>query len=217
VQNIRNNKTHARTPKWAQKWGLVDISEIKRKERKSQWATRYNDRLPNSTFEGQPLEDGQEAGSSSVDLSNEDNRVRRQSNGDLWRPEDENYYNQRNASQSSGGRWRYPANFDESELTEIPKKSKRKKDKRDRWERTQEAYTLSEEQSKKKKKKSSKRRKSRSSLQDSVNSRDNTTEFPEDPEGGLYGNSTRVPDDEDTSTPGSRRKDTPDDVFDHQF
>jgi hypothetical protein len=38
-----NNKTHARTPKWAQRYGLVDTSEIKRKERKSQSQSRYND------------------------------------------------------------------------------------------------------------------------------------------------------------------------------
>ncbi|KAF5357912.1 hypothetical protein D9756_001570 [Leucocoprinus leucothites] len=224
IQNIRNNKTHARTPKWAQKWGLVDTSEIKRKERKSQWAHRYNDRLPHSTLEGQALEEGQEAGSSSIELSTEGGRARKQNsngNGDLWRPEDESYYNQRESSQSSGGRWRYPANFDEADLNVIPKKSKKKKDKKDRWARTQDAYTLSEEQSKKKRK-SSKRKKSKSSLQDSVISRDsNTTELPEDPEGGLYGNSSRLHNDEDHTPPdGQHKKETTattDDVFNHQF
>lgn len=224
LQNIRNNKTHARTPKWAQKWGLVDTSDIKRKERKSQWASRYNDRLPHSTLEGQPLEEGQEAGSSSVDLSAEGNRgFRQSSNGtsELWKSEDEIYYNQRDSTQpESGGRWKYPANFDDTELTAIPRKSK-KKDKKDRWARTQEAYTLSEEQSKKKRK-SSKRKKSKSSLQDSVISRDlSDAEFPEDAEGGLYGNSSRVVNDEDlTSLDGTNRKQltaTPGDIFDHQF
>ncbi|KXN89259.1 hypothetical protein AN958_06013 [Leucoagaricus sp. SymC.cos] len=220
IQNIRNNKTHARTPKWAQKWGLVDTSEIKRKERRSQWASRYNDRLPHSTLEGQPLEEGQEAGSSSVDLSREQsgNRGQPNGNGDLWRPEDESYYNRQESNQSSGGRWHYPANFDEAELTAIPKKSKKKKEKKDRWARTQEAYTMSEEQSKKKK--SSKRKKNR---RDSVASRDSSTgEFPEDPEGGLYGNSSRVPDglEDDISTPSSKKKEstaTPEDIFSHQF
>jgi hypothetical protein len=221
AQNIRNNKTHSRTPKWAQKWGLVDTSEIKRKERKSQWATRYNDRLPHSALDGQPLEEGQEVGSSSVDLSNEETRARRQqSNGDLWRSEEESFYNQRSSTQSSGGRWHYPANFDEAELTAIPKKGKKKKDKKDRWARTQDAYTLSEEQSRKKK--SSKRKKSMSSQQDSVITRDsNTTELPEDAEGGLYGNSSRVPDEiGDISSPGPQGKEsaaTPNDIFNHQF
>jgi len=210
IQNIRNNKTHARTPKWVQKWGLVDTAEIKRKERRSQWATRYNDRLPNSTLEGQPLEEGQEAGSSSVDLSTEDARPRRQANGELWKPEEENYYNDRNSS----GRWHYPANFNDAELTAIPKKSK-KKDKRDRWARTQEAYSLTENEPRKKR---SRRKKSRSSIQESFQD-DSVASLPEDPEGGLYGNSSRVPDD-DISTPHSKKKEptaTTDDVFNHEF
>ena len=224
LQNIRNNKTHSRTPKWAQKWGLVDTSEIKRKERKSQWATRYNDRLPHSTLEGQPLEDGQEAGSSSIDLSSEGYRgLRKNSTGavELWKSEDEIYYNQRDSAQpESGGRWKYPANFDDTELTAIPRKSK-KKDKKDRWARTQEAYILSEEQSNKKRK-SSKRKKSKNSLQDSFVSRNSSTaELPEDAEGGLYGNSSRVPDDDGLSPPnGTNKKQstaTSDDIFDHQF
>ncbi|KAJ3558289.1 hypothetical protein NP233_g11537 [Leucocoprinus birnbaumii] len=222
IQNIRNNKSHARTPKWAQKWGLVDTSEIKRKERKSQWAHRYNDRLPHSTLDGQPLAEGQEAGSSSIDLSTEGGRARKQNtNGDLWRPEDESYYNQQESNRSSGGRWHYPANFDEADLTAIPKKSKKKKDKKDRWARTQEAYTMSEDPSQKKRK-SSRRKKSRSSLQDSVASRDSSAvELPEDPEGGLYGNSSRVPDESDSTLPNGQHKQgntaTSDDVFNHQF
>ena len=225
LQNIRNNKTHSRTPKWAQKWGLVDTSEIKRKERKSQWATRYNDRLPHSTLEGQPLEDGQEAGSSSIDLSSEGYRgLRKNSTGavELWKSEDEIYYNQRDSAQpESGERWKYPANFDDTELTAIPRKSKKKKDKKDRWARTQEAYILSEEQSNKKRK-SSKRKKSKNSLQDSFVSRNSSTaELPEDAEGGLYGNSSRVPDDDGLSPPnGTNKKQstaTSDDIFDHQF
>jgi len=212
IQNIRNNKTHARTPKWVQKWGLVDTSEIKRKERRSQWASRYNDRLPNSTLEGRPLEEGQEAGSSSVDLSNEDVRSRNRANGELWKPEEENYYNERNSS----GRWHYPANFDDAELTAVPKKSKKKdkKDKKDRWTRTQEAYSLTEQQPRKKK---SKRKKSRSSIPESIQD-DSVVSLPEDAEGGLYGNSTRVAD--DNISLDSKKKEpagTTDDIFNHQF
>ncbi len=112
-QNVRNNKNHTRTPKWIQRYGLVDISEIRRKERKSQWATRYHDRLPRSTLEGQPYEEGQERGSS-TNLSVESGsggRPKRQPNGELWRPEDESYYNPDkpgSVASSSGGRWHYP-------------------------------------------------------------------------------------------------------------
>jgi len=202
----------------------VDTSEIKRKERKSQWATRYNDRLPHSTLEGQPLEDGQEAGSSSIDLSSEGNRGFRKNStgaGELWKSEDEAYYNQRDSNPpESGGRWKYPANFDDTELTAIPRRSK-KKDKKDRWARTQEAYILSDEQSKKKRK-SSKRKKSKSSLQDSFVSRDSSTaELPEDAEGRLYGNSSRVLNDDGPTPPSGMSKKQPtatsDDIFDHQF
>ena len=46
-----------------QKYGLVDTSEIKRKERRSQWASRYAERLPHSALEDQPYEEGQGSGS----------------------------------------------------------------------------------------------------------------------------------------------------------
>ncbi|KAF9454493.1 hypothetical protein P691DRAFT_638054, partial [Macrolepiota fuliginosa MF-IS2] len=225
IQNIRNNKTHARTPKWAQKWGLIDTSDIKRKERRSQWATRYKDRLPQSTLEGLPYEEGQEVGSSEDLTIVEENRPRQQPNGDLWKSEDEQYYNNDRKANKASGRWHYPANFDDAELPAVPKKSK-KKDKKDRWARTQEAYTHSDEQPRKKK--SSKRKKSRASLQDSVASRNSSAvELPEDPEGGLYGNSSRLPDDE-TPTSGPTPGPTPgpkndgptansDDIFNHQF
>lgn len=221
-QNIRNNKSHARTPKWAQKWGLIDTSEIKRKERRSQWAGRFNDRLPHSTLEDQPLAEGQEAGSSSIDLPSQDTRSPKQpnANGDLWRPEDERFYNQRDASGATSGRWHYPANFDDAELTAVPKKNRKKKDKKDRWERTQDAYNMSEERSRKKKKSSKRksRRSSASSIPDDSSRNSGTIEQPEDPEGGLYGNSTRIAD-ADTSTPNANRNPTPaaGDIFDHQF
>ncbi|KAL0071409.1 hypothetical protein AAF712_001266 [Marasmius tenuissimus] len=215
IQNIRNNKTHARTPKWAQKWGLVDTSEIRRKERKSQWANRYKDRLPNSTLDGRPLEEGQ-VGSSSQSISSEDGRPPRGPNDPLWREEDEQYYNQPNNSNSSG-RWHYPANFDDAVVSGSgSRKSKKKKEKKDRWARTEDAYSLSEQQPRKK----SKRRKSRSSMTTSMDSTGDATQFPEDPEGGLYGpNPTqRAANEEDRREANAKSKaTTDDDVFSHQF
>jgi len=205
IQNIRNNKTHARTPKWAQRYGLIDTSTIERHQRRSQWATRYNDRLPNSTLEGQPYEEGQEQ-ASSVDLSPaEGSRSQKQpAGGDLWRPEDESYYGTETSSVSSG-RWRYPANFDDAAL---PKRKKEKK--KDRWARTEDAYAVSEEGSHKKSKKKKKKNRS-STAGDSVDSRNSTTQYPEAAEGGLYGDSPRKPEEPNA------KEETGDDIFKHQF
>ncbi|KAG7452516.1 uncharacterized protein BT62DRAFT_998546 [Guyanagaster necrorhizus] len=212
IQNIRNNKNHRRTPKWAQRYGLVDTFEIRRKERKSQWAARYNDRLPQSTLEGQPYEEGQEAGSS-IDLPSEDGRGQRQVNGDLWRPEDENYYvaaQDANLGTASSGRWHYPANFENTAVSaNSSKRSKKKKEKKDRWARTEDAYSVSEERQRRKSKK--KKGKSSAAPDDSMYSQDGSVEFPEDAEGGLYGE--RATETGDTGQP----KKTGDDVFSHEF
>ncbi|ORY59420.1 hypothetical protein BCR35DRAFT_309279 [Leucosporidium creatinivorum] len=45
-QTIRNNKTKARTPKWAIKYGLVEVQD--KRGGKHQWAGRYDERLPDS-------------------------------------------------------------------------------------------------------------------------------------------------------------------------
>jgi len=208
IQNIRNNKNHARTPKWAQRYGLVDTSEIKRKERKSQWQSRYNDRLPRSTLEGAPYEEGQEH-ASSVDLSSEGHQPapRTRTNGELWGPEDEQYYNNDAAespASSGGGRWHYPANFDDAVAPSKSSKKKKKGDKKDRWARTEDAYSISEEQSQRKK---SKKKKSKTSLYS-----DSTTEFPEAAEGGLYGDRAAAADAREPV-----RQSTTDDVFNHEF
>jgi hypothetical protein len=195
-----------------QKYGLVDTAEIRRKERKSQWANRYNDRLPHSALEGQAYEEGQEGGSS-VDLSQEGGsagRNRRQGNGELWRPEDENYYNADTASQNtSSGRWRYPANFDDAEPIPLPPKKSKKK-KKDRWERTQDAYSMSAEGDSSKKKKKKKRRSMDAESSIVTNA---STEFPEDPEGGLYGD---APARASKSQP-AKADQTDDTVFNHEF
>ncbi|KAG6818114.1 hypothetical protein H0H87_000019 [Tephrocybe sp. NHM501043] len=206
IQNIRNNKNHARTPKWAQRYGLVDTSTIERHQRRSQWAHRYNDRLPESTHDGQPYAEGQEQ-ASSVDLPATESRPQRQPDGDLWRPEDESYYNA-DTTGGSSGRWHYPANFEDAAL---PKRKKEKKVKKDRWARTEDAYSLSEEQSQGKKSRK-KKKKSRSSIGgDTMNSRDSVAEFPEAAEGGLYHEHNAGP----TATKETQANG--DDVFQHQF
>ncbi|KAF9069617.1 hypothetical protein BDP27DRAFT_1392285 [Rhodocollybia butyracea] len=191
IQNIRNNQNRARTPKWAQRYGLVSTSGMRRKERKSQWATRYNDRLPRSTLEGQAYEEGQEGSSS----------LKRRFVG----ADDEQYYTNANSSASSGGRWHYPANFDDAALpSNGSKRGKKKKEKKDRWARTEDAYSISEQQPKKRVKK----KKSRSSMAPSID--DSSVGYPEDPEGGLYGNTTAV---DEHSEPRA----TNEDVFTHEF
>jgi len=163
IQNVRNNKNNRRTPKWAVRYGLVDTSEIERKKKRSQWASRYDERLPHSALEGQEYEEGQVAGDT-PNAESGDPLARRNGDPALWREEDESYYNGGNraragsvqsGSQSSlsGRRWQYPANFNEA--TEVEgmeldgrkgkgkkksSSSKRSKDKKDRWGRTADAH-----------------------------------------------------------------------------
>lgn len=129
----------------------------------------------------------------------------------MWGPDDESYYSN-NASTSSGGRWRYPANFEDAV---IPTEGReRKKTQKDRWARTEDAYNISEQQSKKKK---TKRRKRRSSVAPSTISGDSTVGYPEDAEGGLYGNTQAVEEhavEEHTAEPNGH---TNADIFSHEF
>ncbi|SJX63417.1 uncharacterized protein SRS1_11073 [Sporisorium reilianum f. sp. reilianum] len=46
IQNIRNNDTHARTPKWAIRYGLVDDRPAKRLAKSRAWTGRFHDRVP---------------------------------------------------------------------------------------------------------------------------------------------------------------------------
>lgn len=48
IQNVRNNDTKARTPKWAIRYGLVDDRPAKKLQKKRAWTGRFNDRLPPS-------------------------------------------------------------------------------------------------------------------------------------------------------------------------
>lgn len=213
IQNIRNNKTHRRTPKWAQRYGLVDTTKIERDDRKSQWASRYKDRLHQSTLDTQPLEDGQEPSTDTTDDASSARQRQREDDG-LWRPDEESYYGKNGAVNSestaeSTGRWHYPANFEDT-LPSPDEPQPKKKSKKDRWARTEDAYTASEERSKKKK---SKKRKSK--LADtSTPSRDSVNEFPEDPEGGLYGERSVQAVDPATATPPGDKGDA---IFEHQF
>ncbi|KAI0273634.1 hypothetical protein BC834DRAFT_816960 [Gloeopeniophorella convolvens] len=217
IQNIRNNKNHRRTPKWSQRYGLVDTSTIKRKEKRSQWAGRYDERLPHSALDDQPLEAGQEAGASSVSISSENAAAtRRNNNGELWNPDEEQYYNQSNgSSEHNSSRWHYPANFDDASASPAPESGtlkKKKKAKKDRFARTEDAYSLSEEPTQRRKKK--KRGANRSTLADDESTYSqrsgSTGQVPEDPEGGQYGEPARR-----TGNGTARANDNTN--FDHQF
>lgn len=219
IQNVRNNKNNRRTPKWAQRYGLVDTSEIERKKKKSQWAYRYNDRLPNSALEGQDYEEGEVPGrsrESTIDSQQNNGRPNGANQDGLWREEDEQYYGQNGDARSTrsgeSGRWHYPANFEDTvapiEGNGVGGKKKKKKEKKDRWARTEDAYSLPDESSGRKKKK----KKSRSTMGD-ADSYDRRSEGPENAEGGLYGDRYENGAVAQTSTAGGEQADE----LDHQF
>lgn len=85
-----NSSNKARTPKWAIRYGLVNNAERERKARKSQWAKRYDERLPESTFVGQELAEGEE-GPNYVPVA--PGQPKRRPSEGLWDREDEMYYN----------------------------------------------------------------------------------------------------------------------------
>ncbi|KAF7976688.1 hypothetical protein HWV62_5832 [Athelia sp. TMB] len=216
VQNIRNNKNNARTPKWAQRYGLVDTSAIDKNKKKSQWANRYQDRNPHSTLENQQYEEGQVAGGS-MDTEDGQAAPRRDPNGGLWRPDDESYYGANGdaasgTSESGGGRWHYPANFNDAAAAPdtSSRKKKKKTDKKDRWARTEDAYSLSEEAGVKKKKK---KRSKAAPDADSYSQANASTDFPEDAEGGLYGGREQ-PVQSNGAAPAARAGE---DIFAHEF
>ena len=210
-----------------QRYGLVDTSEIKRKERRSQWANRYNDRLPHSALEGQPYAEGQEGGGSSVDLSDEQAGRAAGANGEFWNANEERYYGQNGQNgrgdsssvlTSGSGRWRYPANFEDAELPRKKSIKKSKKDKKDRWARTEDAYAAQEEGSTRRRK-SKKRRSAAAAVVDAdtySQRSESTTEFPEDPEGGLYGD-RRPTAGRDGAGQDEPRRTNDEDIFNHEL
>lgn len=215
IQNIRNNKNSRRTPKWAVRYGLIDDTALKRRQKRSQWAARYDERLPQSALVGQEYEEGQ-----IPDRPEDTSRRAARSENELWNArEDEGFYGQDNASTASetgraggGGRWHYPANFDDAEPPTPVGKSRsklgRKKDKKDRWARTEDAHAAP--LPKKKRSKSSRA----STGEGSYRSRDSDSaihEGPEDAVGGLYGPSRT------TSTPADVRREEENEALNHQF
>ncbi|KAG8823953.1 hypothetical protein FRC17_009208 [Serendipita sp. 399] len=253
-RNIRNNKNHRRTPKWAIRYGLVDDTEIRRREKRSRWAGKYNDRLPRSTLEGREVEEGQNPdrpGMSREGSAATNDPAAGGRDGALWNNTEEQFYGQKKQGSGSvstgsgsgshgGGRWRYPANFDDVVVddAEASSSSKKKKGgilggkkKKDRWELSEDARRKAPvpdgeyvgEPAKKKKKE--KRRKRGG---DGVGNDDDTynsnlprtashssIEEPEDPVGGLYGKRRAAPTDTGNRENRSEREDR--DLFDHQF
>lgn len=126
--------TKARTPKWAIRYGLVDTSDIDRRAKKSQWAKRYDERLPESTLVGQQLADGEEGPDYTPHDERNDERLR---NEGLWtRDDDVEYYNEDEAPNQR--KWHYPANF-EGTVGDGRSKRRQKDTGGDRWERTRQA------------------------------------------------------------------------------
>lgn len=219
IQNIRNNKNHRRTPQWAQRYGLVDTTTIKRKERRSQWASRYDERLPNSTLDDRPVEEGQNPDVASLTSSTDSvvqNR-RRTGDGELWGAQDEQYYGQSNGSseESRSQRWHYPANFDDANASPDPSSTpkKKKKVKKDRFARTEDAYTMPEDTTRRKKKK----RSNRSTVGDddarSERSGSTAPEAPEAPEGAHYADAAKRSAAQSAGDTRARNETN----FDHQF
>ena len=151
-----------------------------------------------------------------MDLSLEGER-QRNGEGQFWNPNEERFYGQSDRSSAtirsngSGGRWKYPANFDDTIEEPSRKKSgKKKKEKKNRWERTEDAYSIGEAGSTSKRKKSKKRRTTVDA--ETLSRRSSSTgEFPEDPEGGLYGSSRQ------DGEPEPNGRANTDDIFSHEF
>ena len=83
-----------RTPKWIKKAGLVDDSEDQRRAARSQWAKRYDERLPNSTLDDADLAEGEEGGNYVPSRTIDEEEVARRRREGLWTNEEEEYYNE---------------------------------------------------------------------------------------------------------------------------
>ncbi|KAG8863107.1 hypothetical protein FRB96_009288 [Tulasnella sp. 330] len=203
IQNIRNNKNARRTPKWAVQYGLVDDTALKRRAKRQEWATRFNDRNPQSTYEGQPVEEGQVPDRVHSSASSEPRPGQQ-----LWGSGDEpEFYNQQGGSgsfvstpENNGGRWHYPANFDEMEppSPSTPKKSRSKK--KDRHARTEDAYASTP-----------KKKKSRGSM------KNGGTEFNGVPNDSIPGADGFGYNASDAPAPRAPQQTTGEDGLDHQF
>lgn len=220
IQNIRNNKNHRRTPKWVQRYGLVDTATIKRHEQRSQWAGRYNERSAHSALDEQPLEEGQVAPSRST---THDPSTKPTNGSALWKPDDESFYNPERegsmrSAESGSTRWHYPANFNDT----LPGAGdgRKKKKKKDRWARTEDAYTAPEHKKRKKKSKNRSTVADGGDLESTYSRRAESSvdlEVPEDAAGGTYGSGRQgdgpaaVENDHAVALQGES------DVFNHEF
>lgn len=147
-----------------------------------------------------------------------ENGEQRGAAGQYWNPNEERYYGQNGdgsaaslrTNGSGGGRWHYPANFEDAVPEPSRKKSKKKKDKKDRWARTEDAYSTGGGSTTRKK---SKKRKSTVDSDTYSRRSDSTTEFPEDVEGGLYGDSRRAA----VPTEAANGRGDEDNIFTHEF
>ena len=160
---MRNNNNKRRTPKWAIRYGLIDTTEIDRKKKKSEWANRYNERLPHSTLDDQEYEEGQIPDRVPEPSEQDAGRAPNQ----FWREDEERFYdaNGRGTPSSEsgstgrgGGRWSYPANFDDTIQDYAAPSKKKKKSKKDRFARAEDAYSTYSEDATRKKRKSKKSR-----------------------------------------------------------
>ncbi|KAG2037271.1 hypothetical protein BDR03DRAFT_957842 [Suillus americanus] len=218
----RNNKNHRRTPKWVERYGLVDTSTIKRHERRSQWAGRYNDRNANSALDEQPLEEGQVSPSRST---TQDSSTKPTNSGALWKADDESFYNPERegsmrSAESGSSRWHYPANFNDIVPGAGDAPARKKKKKKDRWARTEDAYTAPEQKKRKKKSKNCSTTGDGGDLESTYSRRAESSvdlEVPEDAGGGTYGSGRQgnghaaVENDHAAALQGEG------DVFNHEF
>ncbi|KAG8979883.1 hypothetical protein FRB90_007846, partial [Tulasnella sp. 427] len=203
-----------RTPKWAVRYGLIDDSHLKRRAKRNEWAGKYNDRLPQSTLEGQEYAEDQ-----IPDRPEAERRGTNRSN-QLWNRSEEGFYGQPSASTSEtggGGRWHYPANFDDAEIAPSPTRTKsksgKKKDKKDRWARTEDAHNAPPKKKKRSKSSRSSAAGDRWNDDRSIDSglRD-AHDGPEDAVGGLYGPSRTT----EPSTEERRRREE-NEGLNHEF
>jgi hypothetical protein len=222
LQNVRNNKNHRRTPKWVERYGLVDTSTIKRHDKRSQWAGRYNERNANSALDDQPLEEGQVSPSRST---TQDSSTKPTNGGALWRADDESFYNpEREGSMRSAGsgssRWHYPANFNDTVPGAGDAPTRKKKKKKDRWARTEDAYTAPEQKKRRKKSKNRSTTDDGGDVESTYSRRAESSvdlEVPEDAVGGTYGSGRQgnghaaVENDHAAALQGES------DVFNHEF
>lgn len=219
MQNIRNNKNHRRTPKWAERYGLVDTSTIKRHEKRSQWAGRYNDRNAHSALDDQPLEEGQVGPSHST---TQDSATKPNNDSALWKHGDESFYGPERegslrSAESGSSRWHYPANFNDALPGAGDGAGRKKKKKKDRWARTEDAYTAPENKKRKKKSKNRSTVGGGGDIESTYSRRTESTvdlEAPEDAD-GMYGSRSGNGAGESGHAGGLRAES--DEVFNHEF